>query len=266
MSRLKLKTFGATFILSALTFSFALPVRAVDHDNVDAGRPLDFDDAETIAYNEKAIEFGGALFKPKSGTTGVGGEAEYLYGFAKNWHLNVGFDPQYASENGANRRFNIGDLNLGVQHNFNRETESSPAFGFRADALLPTGRDSEGVDFRLRGIASRKFGAYGRLHLNVDLNVNNSPQAGERKTLPGVILGYSQPLGFPTRFDRSLVAQVGYRAAPDRDESGIVNVGIGIRQQITPRSVFDIGVKSDIAGGGDGREKYRIIAGYSTAF
>lgn len=255
-----------TWGLALLVGTVATPVFAVDHDNVDAGRPLDFDDAETIAYNEKAIEFGASLAKPKDGKLGFGGEVEYLYGFAKNWHLNVGLDPEYASENGANRRFNVGDVSLGVQHNFNRETESSPAFGFRVDTLLPTGRDSEGVDFRLRGIASRKFGQYGRLHLNADLSINNDPQAGERKMLPGVVLGYSQPLGFPTRFDRSLVAQVGYRAAPERDESGIVNIGIGLRQQVTPQSVFDIGIKSDISGGGSDRESYRLIAGYSTAF
>ena len=244
--------------------ALALPAGAVDHDNIDAGRPLDFDDAETIAFRERAFEFGAAL--DASGKVGVEGEAEFLVGFAKNWHASVGIDPSLASQNGDDREFDVGDVELSVQHNFNRETESTPAFGLRADAFFSTGRDSSGVDFRLRGIVSRGAGRYGRLHLNADLGVNNSPRDGERRTQPGVIVGYSQPLGFPTRFNRTLVAQVGYRAAPEKNENGILNVGIGLRQQVTPRSVFDIGVTSDLAGGGDEREKLRLIAGYSTAF
>lgn len=257
--------FSSPLILGGV-LALSLPVLAVDHDNIDAGRPLDFDDAETIAFREKAIEFGGAIAKPRNGKAGFEGEAEFLYGFAKNWHLSVGIDPSYASENGGKRRGNIGDLELTVQHNFNRETESSPAFGFRVDAVFPTGRDSNGVDGRLRGIASRKFGRYGRLHLNADLNINNSPGTEERKTAPGIIFGYSQPLGFPTQFNRTLVSQIGLRANPEKGEKALVSIGIGLRQQVTPRSVIDIGIKSDLTGSGTARERYRLVAGYATAF
>lgn len=260
------KGFRKPFVVLGIALSTsAIPALAVDHDNIDAGRPLDFDDAETIAFKEKAIEFGAAVVKPKDGKVGAVGEVEFLYGFKKNWHLNVGVDPSYLSQSGGSRRGNIGDVSIGVQHNFNRETESSPAFGFRADAYLPTGRDSSGVDYRLRGIASRHIGRYGRVHLNLDLNVNNKPKVGERKTMPGVILGYSQPLGYPTRFDRTFVAQIGYRANEERSESGITTLGVGIRQQITPRSVFDIGLKSDVTGGAN-RNSLQLVAGYSTAF
>jgi len=243
-----------------------VPARAVDHDNIDANRPLDFDDAETISFGERSLDVGAALADPRGGKIGVAGEAEFLYGFARNWHLNVGVDPSFSARSGNGRQFSAGDLSLGVQHNFNRETVSSPAFGFRADAVLPTGRGSRGTDLRLRAIASRKYGRYGRLHLNADVNINNSPRAGERRTLPGLILGYSQPLGYPRRFDRTLVAQLAVRAAPTNGNSALVNVGVGIRQQVTPRSVFDVGLKSDIAGGGGDRENFRLIAGYSSAF
>lgn len=255
------------FLVAVATSStrFAAPAFAVDHDNIDANRPLDFDDAETIAFREKSIEFGAAVVKPKSGKTGVAGEVEYLYGFKKNWHLNIGVDPSFLAQSEGSRRADFGDISVGVQHNFNRETESSPAFGFRFDANVPTGNESRGLDFRLRGIASRKFGAYGRLHLNLDFDVNAKARSDESSTRSGVILGYSQPLGYPKRFDRTLVAQIGYRGNEMRGESGIANVGIGIRQQVTPSSVFDLGIKSDIAGGAN-RESLRIIAGYSTAF
>ena len=255
---MKPSKFAATSL--GLLLFIAAPALAVDHDNVDAGRPLDFDDAETLAYRERAVEFGGAVFGQRGGDVAAAGSAEFLSGFARNWQLNLGVDPQF------NRRFDAGDIEIGVQHNFNRETQSSPAFGLRADFNLPTGRQARGIDGRLRAIASRKFGRYGRLHLNADLGFNRQARPNEREFLPGAILGYSVPLGFPTRFDRTLLGQIGYRAAPNKGGNGIINIGIGLRQQVSPRSVFDIGIKSDIAGSGAGRENFRAIAGYSTAF
>ena len=153
-----------------------------------------------------------------------------------------------------------------MQRNFNRETLSSPALGARVDLSLPTGRDARGVDGRLRGIASRKFGRYGRLHFNADLNFNGRARANQRELVPAAILGYSVPIGFPTRFDRTLLAQIGYRAAPEKGDGGLINIGIGLRQQVTQRSVFDIGIKSDVSGSGSGRENLWLVAGYSTAF
>lgn len=244
---------------------FISSARAVDHNNIDAHRPLDFDDAETIAYREKSIEFGAAIVKPQGTKAGLEGEVELLYGFKKNWHLNIGLDPKFADGGTGKRRSDVGDFSLGVQHNFNREYNNMPAFGLRADAYLPTGRGSQGVDFRLRGIASKSVRQYARLHLNLDLQIDNSPAFGERKTQPGVIFGYSQPLGYPRRFDRTLLAQVGYRVNPVKGQSGLVNIGLGLRQQVTPQSVLDVGVTGGISGGAN-RESFRLVAGYSTAF
>lgn len=250
--------------MSALCFLVTLPSWAVDHNNLDAGRPLDFDDAEAIAYREKAFEFGAAITKPKSGKMSVEGAAEFLYGFAPNSHISLDFDPGYTGENGGRRRFDVGDVGIGFFHNFNRESGNTPAFAVRTDAYLPTGRDSSGVDLRLRGIASKQFRQYDRLHLNLDLTLNNSA-AGERKTQPGVVLGYSRPLGYPTRFDRTLLAQAAYRTNSERGENGISTLGLGLRQQVSVRSVFDIGLKSDVSGGRN-RDSLQLVAGYSTQF
>ena len=245
-----------------LWFNIAL---AVDHNNLDAGRPLEFDDAQSIAYREKALEFGGALVKPRHGKMGVNGSVEYLYGFARNTHFSLDFDPKFASEDGARRRFDSGDIGVGVFHNFNREYGSTPALSLRADAFLPTGRNSRGVDFRLRGIASRQFGARGKLHLNLDAFLNGASENEVRKFQPGAILGYSQLLGYPSRFDRTLLAQLGYRANELKAETGIINVGVGVRQQVSVQSVFDIGVLSDLSGSAS-RETFKLVAGYSKQF
>lgn len=248
----------------ALALLWCAPAFAVDHNNIDAGRPLDFDDADAIALGEKTLEFGASLVKPKSGATGIEGAAEFLYGFAPNSHISLDFDPRFTENNGT-RRLDAGDIGIGVFHNFNREHGNTPALSLRADASLPTGRDSRGVDVRLRGIASRQFQQFGRLHLNLDMKFNNSAQAGERRIVPGAILGYSQPLGYPTKFDRTLVAQIGVSASAQRGERAATTIGIGLRQQVRVRSVFDIGLKSDITGGRD-RTSLALVAGYSTQF
>lgn len=252
-------------VLSFFAFAMLSPAFAVDHNNLDAGRPLEFDDAQSVAFKEQALEFGASVSKPQNGSASFEGSAEYLYGFAKNSHVSLDFDPSYASEEGGTRRFDTGDIGVGVFHNFNREYGNTPALSLRADAFLPTGRDSSGVDFRLRAIASRQFLARSRLHLNLDFKINSRAHDGERKSQPGIILGYSQPLGYPTRFDRTLLAQIGYRANPLRNENGVTTIGLGLRQQIGVQSVFDVGILSDLTGGSS-REKLKVTAGYSRQF
>ncbi|MBH8566412.1 transporter [Nostoc sp. CENA67] len=257
--------FGAT----ALATLFAPNAQAVDHNNIDANRPLSFDDAESIGYREQAIELGGVISLPRDRSLGGEFEIEYLYGFAPNTHLNIGIDPSVGGRADSNdTRFDPGNISVGVFHNFNREYNNTPAFAVRADAYFPTGRDSKGVDFRLRGIASKTVGQYDRLHLNLDLNVNTSPDSDESSVIPGIILGYSKPLGYPRRFDRTFVAEVGVRDSEEKGEGAIVSAGVGLRQQVGYQSVLDLGLKGDIAGSdGDGeRSQLRLVAGYSVAF
>lgn len=238
---------------------------AVDHNNLDAGRPLEFDDASSIAFREQSLEFGASVSKSKSGGANLEGSAEYLYGFAKNSHFSLDFDPRFAREENGKRHFDSGNIGLGVFHNFNREYGSTPALALRADAYLPTGRNSSGVDFRLRAIATKHIFARSQLHLNFDLNMNNGAHENQRQTQPGILLGYSQPLGYPSRFDRTFVAQIGYRANELRGENGVTTVGVGLRQQVGNQSVVDVGVLSDLTGGSS-REQIKVVAGYSRQF
>lgn len=255
------------FLLGALAAVClgAPQARAVDHNNIDAGRPLDFDDADSIAYREKTLEVGATLAKPKNGGTSLTGAIEYLQGIAPNTHLSLDFDPAYVSEDGEKRRFDVGDVGIGLFHNFNREVGGTPALALRADAYLPTGRDSSGLDYRLRAIASKQGRQYDRLHLNLDLNVNNAAGSGQRRTQPGIVLGYSKPLGYPTRFARTLVAQIGTRANEERGQSAVTTLGFGLRQQVGIRSVFDVGIKTDVSGG-QNRDRFALVAGYSRQF
>src|SRR4028118_500593 len=107
----------------------ASSARAVDHNNIDANRPLSFDDAESIGLGEQSLEVGAALIKPHGRSVGGEFEVEYLYGFAPNTHLNIGLDPSVGGRTGTDdTRFDSGDVSVGLFHNFNREYDNTPAF------------------------------------------------------------------------------------------------------------------------------------------
>jgi len=253
-------------VLGASALLTAVPARAVDHNNIDAHRPLRFDDAETIAFGELALETGLSLGWPRRRSLGLGLGAEAIYGIGMNTHVSLGFDPSIGGRAGSrDTGFDFGEVGLSMQHNFNREINNTPAFSLRSDVYFPTGRDSQGVAFRLRGIMSKTIQQYNRLHVNLDLDANPGAGPGERQFNPGVILGYSRPVGYPRKFSQTGLAQLGVQAGPESGTGPIVTAGLGFRKQITVRSVLDIGLESDIAGfNGAPRDRIRFIIGYST--
>jgi hypothetical protein len=243
-------------------------VYAVDHNNIDAGRPLDFDDADAIAYRERAVEFGGKLVSPHKKPLGVEGALEFLYGFARDSHVSLGFDPSWGARAGSEEeRFDAGNLAIGLFHNFNREVNNLPAFSVRSDIFLPTGRDASGTDVRLRGIMSKFIRQYSRLHVNLDSTFRSDPEPGERNIIPALTLGWSRPLGYPKVFTQTVLAEAGVRSADVNGTGPIASLGLGLRQQVTVRSVFDVGLRSDVIGGRSAaRDILQLIAGYSISF
>jgi hypothetical protein len=252
-------------VCGALMLLCAAPAYAVDHNNVDAHRPLSFDDAESIAFREQSLEVGLEARWPRGRPLGLGLSAEYLYGFALNTHLSVGFEPAVGGRAGDREtRADLGDVSLGLFHNFNREYGSTPALSVRGDVLLPTGRNSQGAAVRVRGIASKQAGRHGRVHLNLDLTAH--PE-GERELQPGIVLGYTHPLGYPRRFDTTALAELSVRSGEQRGKGPIVGIGLGIRRQVGVRSVVDLGIQAELAGvDGAVRDRLRLIAGYSYGF
>lgn len=244
------------------------PAAAVDHNNVDAGRPLSFDDADALAFREQALEFGLGLAWPRRRPLGLGLNAEYLYGFRRNSHLSVGFGPSVGGRaEERDTRPDIGDASIGLFHNFNRQYGNTPALSLRGDLVMPTGRGSRGVAGRLRGIVSRQAGRYGRMHLNVDLTVNPSARVGQRELTPAVVLGYTRPIGYPTRFGTTGLAELSVRRGERSGTGAVAGVGLGVRRQVGVLSVFDFGIQADVAGGGGApRDRLRLVAGYSRGF
>jgi hypothetical protein len=256
---------GWSITLSAIAL-VAHPSRAVDHNNIEAGHPLSFDDAESIALGEQAIEVSIRTIFPEGQTTGGELVLEYLNGFALNSHFSLALKGSAGGRTGTdNTNPELDVIEGSFFHNFNREYDNVPAFAIRTDAAIATGSEAEGVDFRLRGIASKTVGQYGRLSLNLDLEGKTESESGERSVIPGVILGYSRPLGYPERFDRTFLAELGASLAENTDNGVVILTGVGWRQQVGYRNVLDLGIEGRMATQGS-ESQLRLIMGYSGAF
>ncbi|MGD9727687.1 MAG: hypothetical protein AB7V39_15040 [Nitrospiraceae bacterium] len=250
--------------LSALALlGLSAMVMASDHNNIEAGRPLRFDDAYSIAYRERAFEFGLSLDSFRRRASDLGFKSEFKYGFAKNQDIAIAFEPHWRGGD----RFDAGRVELSYFNGLRREIDDSPALAVRVDAGIPASNDERGIDLRFRGIATKALGQYDKLHLNLDLNMRTDTTPGERRHTVDAILGYSTPLGYPKRFDQTLVAEFALIQGKKNGEGYTGSLGVGLRRQIDPRSVIDIGISTDLfSGRGVERSPFRLAIGYSVGF
>ncbi len=215
-----MKVFVGFALLFVARVSFAN-----DHNNIEHGRPLLFDDAYSIAYGEREFQFGLDLNSRRSGLM-----SSLSYGFAKNQELSFGFESSKGSTTVSE---------VSYFQSISREIENSPALGFRLTANSARGTKPSG---QLRMVATKALHQYDKVHLNVDFDTDQSP---------GFILAYSSPLGYPKKFDQTLVSELVFR----RNER---SVGLGIRKQIDARSILDLGVR--------GGKQVNVVMGYSISF
>ena len=237
---------------------------ANDHNNIETGRPLSFDDAYSISFGERTLEFGLGATTWRRKSPSYAFKSEFKYGFAKNQEVGVAIEPAYST---SDRQGNVGNVEIGYFHGLRREIGSAPALAYRVDVGLPTGRGSQGLDLRLRAVATQARGQYDKLHLNFDLNMSTDPQPGERRYSVGGVLGFSTPLGYPRKFDQTLVAEFGLQQSRQNREGYVGSIGIGLRKQTDAKSVFDIGIASDVfSTKGNKQRSLRLTAGFSTSF
>src|SRR6266581_1667676 len=132
----------------ALLTGFPASAYAIDHDNLDEGRPLRLEDAYPIASGEWALETGVGLLAHRNSRSQGLFPIEILYGLAPNLQVSLGTtvltDPRRIEE-----QTKSGDLQLSGLYNFNQETLSLPAMGLRVTVNMPTGVASSGADVRV---------------------------------------------------------------------------------------------------------------------
>lgn len=252
-------TFLATWfaLLPAMT-------QAVDHNNIDEGRSLRFEDASSIAFHERAFEVGLDVAFPDQLTAVLGSKLEFKYGFALNMDAGASLTPSY--ETGPDE-FTASDVELSFFHAVRREIGNRPALAYRLGLSLPTGRDASGLSGHARLIMSKALRQYDKVHFNLDGNIHSSAESWERDVSLGAVLGYTMPIGYPRSFTQTLLAEFGVQQSSVRGEGWTGALGVGIRKQVGVRSVADIGIESDVfVTEGAPRVSLRIIAGLSWGF
>ena len=249
--------------LCALVGLGAGPASAIDHKNLDEGRPLRLDDAYSMATGEIAVEAGGGFTLQRRGSNRGFFPIELLYGAFPNFQIGIGTllstDPHEIDE-----RPKSGDIRVSALYNFNQETLSIPAFGVKLGVDVPTGIDSRGLALDVKGIVTKSFERLS-LHFNGGYEFLTDSRHGERDGLYKLVLGGSYPVGAPKFTRATLVADVFTEQSAHRRHTNIVGTELGLRYQLTPRVVWDVGVGTEFAGPGD-RSRFFGVTGFSFGF
>jgi Putative MetA-pathway of phenol degradation len=236
---------------------------ALDHKNLDEGRPLRLEDAYPIAHGEFAIEAGGGFTLQRRGTDRGFFPIELLYGPLPNLQVGIGTvlstDPHEIDDAPKS-----GDLRFSALYNFNQETLTLPAFAAKLGVNAPTGVDGHGFGVEAKGIVTKSIDRLS-LHLNAGYEFLTSSREDERDGRYHLAIGASYPLGAP-RFTRAtLVGDVFAEQSSRRGEPTTVGAELGVRYQLTPRIVWDVGVGTEFAGPAD-RSRFSFTTGLSFGF
>jgi hypothetical protein len=188
---------------------------------------------------------------------------ELLWGALPNVQIGVGTvlstDPREIDE-----RPKSGDLHVGALYNFNQETLGVPAFGARLGLDVPTGVDSRGVAVEVKGLVTKSFERLS-IHFNAGYGFFTDSRDDERDGQYRLVLGASYPVGAPKFTRATLVADVFTEQSVHRGESNVVGTEVGMRFQLTPRIVWDVGIGTDFAGPAD-RSRFFGVTGFSFGF
>jgi hypothetical protein len=250
-------------LLLLLVLGAAGQTYALDHKNLDEGRPLRLEDAYSIADGEFAIETGAGFALDRRGPARGFFPVELLYGAYPNLQLSVGTslstDPHRIED-----RPKSGDLRFSALYNFNQETTTLPAFAVKLGVDAPTGIDARGYAVELRGIVTKSFERLS-LHLNAGYEFLTSTRGSERDGRYHLALGASYPIGAPKFTRLTVVGDVFAEQSGRRGEASVVGTELGLRYQLTPRVVWDVAVGTEFAGPAH-RSDVFLTTGFSLGF
>jgi hypothetical protein len=238
-------------------------VYAIDHTNLDEGRPLRLEDAYAIGDGEIALEAGGGFTLQRRGPNRGIFPVEILYGAYPNLQVGAGTtlstDPRDVED-----RPKSGDLQVSALYNFNQETISLPAFALKVGLDTPTGVDAHGYGLELKGIITKSVERLS-LHLNAGYEFLIATPRGDRDGRYKFALGASYPIGAPQFTRATLVGDVFAEQSTRRGESTFVGTEVGLRYQLTPRMVWDLGIGTEFAGPVH-RSDFFLTTGVSVGF
>jgi hypothetical protein len=238
------------------------PAWALDHDNLDAGRPLAIEDAYAVAKGEIGVESGFRIDDRRGAGARYGFAPRIVYGIAYNTQLEVGGRLDVASGDlGSDRS---GDGAVGLLYNLNTETLDLPAMALKVELEAGGGARPRGLDASAAAIATRTFGRW-RTHLNAGYTISGSSAAGARRGRYGGAVGANYPLGYPLRFRETFVVDAFTHQSEASGAPNTTGLEVGIRHQLSPRIVLDVGVGTETSGPADRSAAYGTV-GFAVGF
>jgi hypothetical protein len=236
---------------------------AIDHKNLDEGRPLRLEDAYPIAHGEFAIEAGAGFTLQRRGADRGLFPVELVYGALPN--LQVGVSSMLSTDpREIDDRPKSGDLRFSALYNFNQETIVWPAFAVKLGLDGPTGVHAHGFGVDAKGIITKSVQRLS-LHLNAGYEFLTSTRDDEHDGRYKLAIGASYPVGAP-RFTRAtMVGDVFAEQSSRHGDPTTVGTELGLRYQLTPRVVWDVGVGTEFAGPAE-RSKFSFTTGLSFGF
>jgi hypothetical protein len=235
---------------------------AIDHNNLDPGRPVRIEDAYPVSHGEFVLELGAGFAADRNSPDRFLGTGELLYGAFPNFQLGLaGFGSTQPHDIEGDPK--SGDLQLSGLYNFNQETLTLPAMAAKLTLNFPTGVDSSGVDAEVKAIFTKSIGTVS-FHFNAAYEFYSDTSEDEEDGRWKFALGSSIPLGAPHSTRTTLVADIFAEEGARTGSAETIGAEIGVRYQLTERIVLDAGVGTEFAG--DDRSPVFAAIGVSILF
>lgn len=227
-----------TAVLVALLAVPGLAAAQHDYRNLDHGRPISTEDAYPVERGALEVMFPWS-HEREAGESGLMFEPEFMWGSFRNAMVGLGA-PILLGDGGG-----LAGLRPFAFYNFNTETSSLPAVGLRLDVTVPVGAlGGDGVLTSATALFTRSFGTT-RLHLNTGATVGEAVDAPleDAPSRWNASLAVDHTLW---RWSMVVMADVQF-AKPLMGSRKEWLGGAGIRMQVTPTVVFDIGAARRLA-------------------
>jgi hypothetical protein len=235
----------------ALSAACAQPLAAqTDFHNLDKDRPLRVEDA--LAGKFRSLEF---KFAPLEFTRfgadrwEMEPQFELKAGILPGIEASAGYHPSIVRAGGETST-GAGTFELSTLASLWNEAPRLPAAALRATAHLPARRGEEaghGSSVELRGILTRSISGPVRLHLNGAGILGEAPE----RAWFGAALDWVLP------FRHTLLLAEGWTNLVEEGDA-TVHAGVGVRTQLAPTVVLDLGLGHDLAGAREGSWHLRL--------
>jgi hypothetical protein len=237
-------------LLATLAVTQAL---AATPEDISEGAPLTVDDTTVTGKGKRTAQLSAAGERTAAGDYRVRLEPQLKAGIAEGWQASV----SVPVIGGSASRATSGDIRVGVQGKFNEESGWLPSIGASLRLALPTGRDTEGLDTRIKLLATKTFAQRHRVHLNALFENNQDPRPNERSNRRGLVVGYDMKL----REGTLLLADYVVEHARERGRHDRL-LEAGLRQKVG-EGVLGFGIG---AGVGDSATDWRLRLSWQQGF